>query len=177
MTCRKARFSGKSLRGKGDVVLSDKKRLREHQKDALEAVRTGLCEADRGKMIMACGTGKTLTSLRIAEDLTGMGKHVLVLMPSLALMAQSVREWTADAEVPLRSFAVCSDTQVGKRRKRDADVAEIDILDLAFPATTDPGSWERACAALPRQDDRRVCDLPIHPGRGECSGWIRRPGI
>ena len=125
--------------GKGDVVLSDKKRLREHQKDALEAVRTGLSEADRGKLIMACGTGKTLTSLRIAEDLTGVGKHVLVLMPSLALMAQSVREWTADAEVPLRSFAVCSDTQVGKRRKMDADVAEIDILDLAFPATTDPG--------------------------------------
>ena len=125
--------------GKGDIVLSEKKRLHEHQEDALEAVRKGLAEADRGKMIMACGTGKTLTSLRIAEDLVGVGKHVLVLMPSLALMAQSVREWTADAEVPLRSFAVCSDTQVGKRRKRDADVAEIDILDLAFPATTDPG--------------------------------------
>ena len=124
---------------KGDIVLDDKKRLRQHQKEALEAVRTGLTEADRGKLIMACGTGKTLTSLRIAEDLAGVGKHVLVLMPSLALMAQSVREWTADAEAPLQSFAVCSDTQVGKRRKSNADVAEIDILDLAFPATTDPG--------------------------------------
>ena len=124
---------------KGDIVLHDKKRLRQHQQEALEAVRNGLAEADRGKMIMACGTGKTLTSLRIAEDLAGVGKHVLVLMPSLALMAQSVREWTADAETPLRSFAVCSDTQVGKRRKSNADVAEIDILDLAFPATTDPG--------------------------------------
>ncbi|MYG51932.1 MAG: DEAD/DEAH box helicase, partial [Rhodospirillaceae bacterium] len=51
--------------------------------------------------------------------------------------SQSVREWTADTETPLRSFAVCSDSQVGKRRQSNTDVAEIDILDLAFPATTD----------------------------------------
>ncbi len=122
---------------KGEIVLAGKKRLLEHQKDALSAVLDGLAEADRGKLIMACGTGKTFTSLKIAEDLVGSGKNVLVLVPSLALMAQSVREWTADTETPLRSFAVCSDTQVGKRRRSNSDVAEIDILDLAFPATTD----------------------------------------
>ena len=122
---------------KGEIVLDDKKRLRAHQREALEAVREGLSAAGRGKMIMACGTGKTFTSLKIAEDLAGRGKHVLVLVPSLALMAQSVREWTADTETPLRSFAVCSDTQVGKRRQSNRDIAEIDILDLAFPATTD----------------------------------------
>jgi len=88
---------------KGEVVLADKKRLREHQKDALRDVRAGLTEADRGKMIMACGTGKTFTSLKIAEDLTGQGKCVLYLVPSLALMAQTVREWTSDSETPLRS--------------------------------------------------------------------------
>ena len=124
---------------KDEIVLDDKKRLFEHQKEALAAVRAGLAKEDRGKLIMACGTGKTFTSLKIAEDLAGLGKHVLVLMPSLALMAQSVREWTADAQIPLRSFAVCSDTQVGKRRQSQLDVAEIDVLDLAFPATTHAG--------------------------------------
>jgi predicted helicase len=122
---------------KGEVVLAAKKRLRPHQEDALRDVRAGLSSADRGKMIMACGTGKTFTSLKIAEDLTGQGKLVLFLVPSLALMAQTVREWTGDTATPLRSFAVCSDTQVGKRRASADDIAEIDILDLAFPASTD----------------------------------------
>jgi len=122
----------------GKIVLEAKKELRKHQSDALEAVRKGLAENDRGKVIMACGTGKTFTSLKIAEDLVGADGTVLFLVPSLALMAQTVREWTTDSDVPLRSFAVCSDTQVGKRRQFKDDVAEIDILDLAFPATTDP---------------------------------------
>ena len=121
----------------GEIVLADKKTLRRHQRDALQNVRSGLKRADRGKLIMACGTGKTFTSLKIAEDIAGLGKFVLLLVPSLALMSQTVREWTADTETPLRSFAVCSDTQVGKRRATNNDVAEIDILDLAFPASTD----------------------------------------
>ncbi|UNF43098.1 DEAD/DEAH box helicase family protein [Bartonella krasnovii] len=74
-------------------------------------------EADRGKLIMACETGKTFTSLKIAETLAGKGKRVLFLIPSLALMSQTIREWTIDTEIPFRSFAVCSNTQVGKRRK------------------------------------------------------------
>ncbi|WP_375694095.1 DEAD/DEAH box helicase [Bartonella sp. AD24XZML] len=122
---------------KGKVVLEDKKKLRPHQLEALRDVRAGLAQADRGKLIMACGTGKTFTSLKIAEDLAGEGKFVLFLVPSLALMSQTVREWTTDAEIGLRSFAVCSDIQVGKRRKNSDDVAEIDVFDLAFPATTD----------------------------------------
>lgn len=120
----------------GEVVLADKKRLRPHQQYALAAVRAGLAGTDRGKLIMACGTGKTFTSLKIAEDLAGAGKSVLFLVPSLALMSQTVREWTADTDTPLRSFAVCSDSQVGKRRQSNDDIAEIDVLDLAFPATT-----------------------------------------
>ncbi|MGX1744456.1 DEAD/DEAH box helicase [Bosea sp. NPDC055353] len=135
---------------KGEVVLADKKKLREHQQDALREVRAGLAEADRGKLIMACGTGKTFTSLKIAEDLTGEGKLVLFLVPSLALMSQTVREWTADTETPLRSFAVCSDTQVGKRRQSNDDIAEIDVLDLAFPATTNAAKLsESAGEAVP----------------------------
>uniref|UniRef100_UPI0030DBBC85 DEAD/DEAH box helicase n=1 Tax=uncultured Parvibaculum sp. TaxID=291828 RepID=UPI0030DBBC85 len=132
---------------RGEVVLAPPKSILPHQTEALEDVRSGLSEADRGKLIMACGTGKTFTSLKIAEDMVGAGGMVLFLVPSLALMAQSVREWTNDASVPLRSFAVCSDTQVGKRRLGNADTAEIDVLDLAFPATTDAGRLVAEVAA------------------------------
>ncbi len=121
---------------KQEVVLDAKKELRPHQSDALDAVRAGLAVHSRGKIIMACGTGKTFTALKIAEDLVGADGLVLFLVPSLALMAQTVREWTTDTKTPLRSFAVCSDTQVGKRRISKDDVAEISTLDLAFPATT-----------------------------------------
>ncbi|EJF87643.1 hypothetical protein ME1_00998 [Bartonella vinsonii subsp. arupensis OK-94-513] len=129
-----------TFEAKGDIVLKEqkKKKLLDHQKEALEAVCEGFKEADRGKLIMACGTGKTFTSLKIAETLAGQGKRVLFLVPSLALMSQTIREWTSDTEVPLRSFAVCSDTQVGKRRKNQDDIAELDVSDLALPATTDP---------------------------------------
>ncbi|WP_375679352.1 MULTISPECIES: DEAD/DEAH box helicase [unclassified Bartonella] len=124
----------------GQAVLKEKpkKKLLDHQKEALEKVCEGLKEADRGKLIMACGTGKTFTSLKIAETIAGQGKRVLFLVPSLALISQTIREWTEDTEVPLRSFAVCSDTQVGKRRKNNKnDALEFDSSDLALPATTD----------------------------------------
>ncbi|NTG42969.1 DEAD/DEAH box helicase [Rhizobium rhizogenes] len=119
------------------VVLAAKKELRSHQKEALEAVKIGFAKADRGKLIMACGTGKTFTGLKIAEDYAGVGKMVLYLVPSLALMSQSVREWSIDTETPLRCFAVCSDVQVGKRRNNNDDIGDIEIHDLAYPATTD----------------------------------------
>ncbi|WP_375685564.1 DEAD/DEAH box helicase [Bartonella sp. TT110JLCBS] len=128
-----------TFESKGEATLKKKepKNLLDHQQEALKAVCEGLQEADRGKLIMACGTGKTFTSLKIAEALAGQGKRVLFLVPSLSLMSQTIREWTADTAIPLRSFAVCSDTQVGKRRKAQDDAAELDVSDLALPATTD----------------------------------------
>lgn len=119
-----------------EVQIAPPKSLREHQKLALEAVQTGLAEADRGKLIMACGTGKTFTGLKIAETVVGTGGAVLVLVPSLALMSQTIREWTIDSATALRSFAVCSDAAVGKRRKDKDDIAEIELHDLDYPATT-----------------------------------------
>jgi predicted helicase len=128
-----------SFAARHDIVLEPRKDLRPHQREALDAVRAGLTLHDRGKLIMACGTGKTFTALKIAEDLVGADGRILFLVPSLALMAQTVREWSHDSTTALRSFAVCSDTQVGKRRVARDDVAEISTLDLAFPATTDAG--------------------------------------
>ena len=115
-----------------------KKTPRPHQEEAIHNVVSGLSSpGTRGKLLMACGTGKTFTSLRIAEDLIGVGGWILYLVPSLALMSQTVREWSADARIPLRSYAVCSDAQVGHRRRRNDDRIDMDVLDLAFPATTD----------------------------------------
>ncbi len=58
-------------------ALKPKKQLRNHQTGAVHGVCQGLQTADRGKLIMACGTGKTFTSLKIAERLAGQGGRVL----------------------------------------------------------------------------------------------------
>ncbi|UNE54111.1 DEAD/DEAH box helicase [Bartonella machadoae] len=122
---------------KEEVVLKSTKEPRPHQIEAIQKVCEGLREANRGKLIMACGTGKTFTSLKIAEQIAGKGKRVLFLVPSLALVSQTIREWTADAQIPLHSFAVCSDTKVGKRRKSQDDIVGMETSDLVLPATTD----------------------------------------
>lgn len=129
------------------VQLLPKKSPRPHQLEALEAVQAGLATHERGKLIMACGTGKTYTGLIIAQSLAGKGKRVLFLVPSLSLMSQTIREWSIDATVPLRSFAVCSDTQVGVRKAKDDDLADIDATDLEIPATTWAAGLARAARA------------------------------
>lgn len=106
-----------------------------HQNEAVAQVRAGLQSADRGQIIMACGTGKTYTAQLIAED--RQCRRALVLVPSLALVSQTIAEWCNDARMPLRAVAVCSDTQVGRRRTGSDDSIQYDIHDLAFPATTD----------------------------------------
>ena len=122
---------------KDEVILRPPKKLLPHQIEAIDAVKSGLETADRGKLILACGTGKTFTSLKLAEDMVGLGGYVLFMVPSLALMGQAIRDWTLDARKQLRVFAVCSDTHIGKRRQSLLDELEIDIHDLEYPATTD----------------------------------------
>ncbi len=111
------------------------KQLRPHQQQAVDDVIAGFQNADRGKLIMACGTGKTFTVLKIAEQLAppnrNTGGNILFLVPSLALLSQTLHAWSADAMHPLRNFAVCSDTKVNKRSE------DISVCDLAIPATTD----------------------------------------
>ncbi len=108
-----------------------KKELRPHQSRALADVLARLKQADRGKLIMACGTGKTFTALKISECLAPDGGHILFLVPSLALLSQTLREWSNDSARSLRCFAVCSDTKVGQTTE------DISVHDLAIPATTD----------------------------------------
>ncbi|TWH71292.1 putative helicase [Azomonas agilis] len=121
------------------VVTKPKKQPRDHQINAINSVAAGLAGgADRGKLIMACGTGKTFTGLKIAEKLAGAGGRVLFLVPSLSLLSQTLTEWTQESAIPLHSFAVCSDSDVGKKRKKDEEVVQTFIHELRYPATTEP---------------------------------------
>ncbi|WP_286959386.1 DEAD/DEAH box helicase [Arsenicicoccus sp. UBA7492] len=113
---------------------SDDKPLRPYQREAIAAVTEGLQAHDRGKLIMACGTGKTFTSLRLAEQIAGPGTTVLFLVPSISLLSQTLREWSAAAEVPLAPIAVCSDTKATARSGATSE--DIRASDLALPSTT-----------------------------------------
>ena len=120
-----------------ELKFVDKKIIRPHQIEAIEKVMEGLKREDRGQMIMACGTGKTFTSLKIAEKMLGEGKMILYMMPSLALMSQSIRDWKRDAEEDFLAFSACSDEKVG-RNNDTIDRIVISTFDLALPATTNP---------------------------------------
>jgi len=121
-----------------------------YQEPAIKDVLSGLSKGDRGKLIMACGTGKTFTSLKIAEEIAGKGKRVLFLVPSLALLSQTLTEWSQQSEAPLHSFAVCSDAEVGKKRKKDDDVVHTFVHELRYPATTNS---ERLAAEMSKRHD------------------------
>ncbi|MEY2666954.1 MAG: hypothetical protein RLZZ384_1125, partial [Pseudomonadota bacterium] len=131
---------------KQEIVFKPQKTLREHQVNALDGVEAGLKLADRGKLIMACGTGKTFTGLKIAEKLAGANKRVLFLVPSLSLLSQTLSEWTQETKTPLRSFAVCSDSDVGKKRKKDDDIVQTFTHELSYPATTNSKGLANAMA-------------------------------
>jgi predicted helicase len=133
-----------------EPVLRPKFDPRPHQETAINAVKAGLKTADRGKLIMACGTGKTFTSLKIAETMAGKGKRVLFLVPSLSLLSQTLTEWTHQSITPLHSFAVCSDSDIGKKRKKDDDIVQTFTHELRYPATTKP---ERLAEELQKRHD------------------------
>jgi predicted helicase len=123
-----------SLQRPGELTKKPHKKPFPHQEKAIENVLNGFQDADRGKLIMACGTGKTYTSLNIVERMVPAGGTVLFLVPSIALLSQTLKEWTIEASRPLRSFAVCSDVSVGKRKTEE----DTPVVDLAYPATTNP---------------------------------------
>lgn len=106
-------------------------RPRDHQIEAITAVSLNLLNADRGQLIMACGTGKTYVTLWIKECLAA--ERTLVLVPSLGLLSQLLREWTFAAATPFEVLCVCSDQTVGKKGD---DEAIHSVADLAFPVTS-----------------------------------------
>jgi predicted helicase len=138
------------------LPLKPKKSIRPHQSEALEKVIKGFETSDRGKLIMACGTGKTYTALQIAERfaIEKGSATVLFLVPSISLLSQTLREWSAEATVKLQSIAVCSDAKVSKK----SDTEDMSARDLAFPATTDVdaivGRYQALCPHPPAPSPR-----------------------
>lgn len=116
------------------ITLKEKKKPRPHQNEAIQKVIEGFKTHDRGKLIMACGTGKTFTALKLMEKMVKPGGKVLFLVPSISLLSQSLREWATESAEPFNAFAVCSDSKVGK------DDEDISKHDLAIPASTDTKS-------------------------------------
>lgn len=125
----------------GNSALVEGKKPRKHQLDAISKAYTHYIVDgnDRGKLIMACGTGKTYTSLLIAEQLLGNKGLVLFMVPSIALLGQSLNAWSADAKKPIKAVCICSDSKASRKTGKDFD--DIDsIIDLAVPASTNPQS-------------------------------------
>lgn len=132
-------WSDWSFENSEEVALQEKKTPRPHQIPAIDAVIEGFESTDRGKLIMAPGTGKTYTSMAIAERMADKKKgdvfRVLYLVPSIQLLSQTLKGWTQDTNYTMDSIAVCSDRKV---TKKEAEEGQVDIasIDIGYPATT-----------------------------------------
>lgn len=128
--------------------------LRDHQVNAINDVFEGFKSHDRGTLVMACGTGKTFTSLKIAEQLTDDldgNARIMFMVPSLSLMSQTLSEWASEVQVPFSAWSVCSDTKVNRKRRKHEDLVDIATVDLKTPPTTD--AKKLADSLLKHQDD------------------------
>ena len=125
-----------SLGSRQAPTTRERKVPRDHQVRARSAVMAGFDTSDRGQLIMACGTGKTFTSLIIAREFMereGGSARILFAVPSLALLKQTLDDWSVEVDSAFTAWAVCSDTKVSARSDAPAD----STVDLPIPATTD----------------------------------------
>ncbi len=122
------------IQTQGEIPLCDKKKPRTHQQEAINATKEYFSDPKnaRGKLIMACGTGKTYTSLKIMETLDP--KIMLFLAPSIALLSQTFREYAQEKSEPFYASIVCSDDKVGKSKDEDND--DINFSELPLKPST-----------------------------------------
>jgi superfamily II DNA or RNA helicase len=130
------------LRGK--AVARRPAKARPHQKGAVQETLTELARSPRGQLLMACGTGKTLTALWIKEQVLATRKakqgpaRVVVLLPSISLLAQTLREWATNRNTEWAALAVCSDSTTNSSRDENYD--DMEAVSAGFPVTTDRAS-------------------------------------
>ena len=117
---------GKSMR------VHKSKKPKDHQKTAINDVIEKFKKYDRGQLIMACGTGKTLISLHVAEKLAGINKTVLYVVPSIYLIPQAMREWSDNKSMEHQYVAVCSDST--SDRDAEGSISEVLIAPTTKPA-------------------------------------------
>lgn len=120
----------------GEQAMLASRNLKPHQEEALDKTHEYFKTNNRGKLIMACGTGKTFNSLRIAEKETKGKGLVLFLVPSIALLGQTLREWTTFAQEPIHPICICSDPEISKKKTKNDDSDGFSVVDLALPAST-----------------------------------------
>ena len=120
--------------------------LRDDQTHAIRNVIAGIGDGGRGQLIMACGTGKTLTSLRLAEEIVGFGGLVLYAVPSISLMRQAIRYWSGQRTIQHGYVGVCSDNTISHGK------SDIPIIEMEIGVTTD----ENRIAAAMRRDDSKM---------------------
>lgn len=164
---------------------SEPHRLRPHQLVAVAAAVDGLQIHDRGTVVMACGTGKTLVGQRVAEQLLAdrTRPRVLVLFPSIALLDQSFREWRQNATVPFTALAICSDVTVGDDEDRDERVDELPLTVTTdvekvdrWLASDGPGMQVVFCTyhssplLITQDEEREPWDLIIADEAHRCAG-------
>ena len=155
----------------GTVQLQAKRKLRDYQEKAVDHSIVGFKSFDRGQIVMPCGTGKTFTSLKLAERQVGQHGLVLFLVPSLALLSQTVDDWTQQSSAKLTAIPVCSDASIRAKTPRNASGASARPLDpevnsfasvldhhkLSYPATTNAKSLAEkvvtACARSRKRPD------------------------
>lgn len=148
----------KLLQGKqGKEALLNGKRPRPHQLAAIEKAKKHFIDEDnkRGKLIMACGTGKTYTSLKLTEAITDRHALVLFMVPSIALLGQTLNAWMADKDGNIRAICVCSDAKVTRKMIAE-DEEDASIVDLAIPASTHTSSILRQLNQYAKEDCRTV---------------------
>ena len=141
----------------GDDAKLPGKQPRKHQLQAMSKAYEYFVEQghERGKLIMACGTGKTYTALRIMEQMTDKDAFVVFLVPSIALLGQTLNAWMADKTDDLRAVCVCSDAKAS-RKMIDADDEDASVVDLAVPATTNTKSIVKQLKKYGEEDKRIV---------------------
>lgn len=120
----------------GKSVQLKKKTPREHQRKAIALAHEYFKTKERGKFIMACGTGKTYTALNVVEQETNKNGFILFLVPSIALLSQTLKSWLNDTTGIIYPVCICSDTSSSKVKSKNSDSDDTSTIDLPFPATT-----------------------------------------
>lgn len=122
----------------GEQARNKPKTLMDYQVEAIKKAKEYYYEQEhnRGKLIMACGTGKTFTSLKMMESFFPNKGLILFMVPSIALLGQSLNAWKADSADEFTAICICSDNKASRKTDTNSDVLNESAVDLAVPACT-----------------------------------------
>ena len=126
----------------GEKARNKQKTLMDYQFEAIQRAKEYYYDHghNRGKLIMACGTGKTFTSLKMIETFFPQKGLILFMVPSIALLGQSLNAWKADSENDFTAICICSDSKASRKIDSNSDILTESVIDLAVPACTNSKS-------------------------------------